>query len=152
AGWATALSALPLGAVYDNWRWVWYTWAAIAAVVAGHLLARSLRMPAWLVPAVGVLGLLEYLVVVFAGGRAFLGLLPSAGAFRALRDGISSGFVDVHELSAPVPSNPGLVLLTAGAVGLVAIVVDLVAVALRRPAAAGLALLALYAVPTAVAT
>jgi transglutaminase-like putative cysteine protease len=151
AGWATALGAVPLGAVYDTWRWVWFTWAAIAAVVIAHLLARSLRLPAGLVPLVGAIGLLEYLVIVFAGDRAFLGLLPTGAAMRALRDGVQSGFVDVRELSAPVPATAGLELLTAGSVGLVAIAVDLVAVVLRRPAAAGLALLALYAVPTAVA-
>ena len=50
-----------------------------------------------------------------------------------------------------MPTRSGLVLLTAGGLGAVAIVVDVVAVGLRRPAASGLALLALYAVPTAVA-
>ena len=59
AGWATALGAVPLGAVYDTWHWVWFTWAAIGAVVAAHLLARSLRLPAWLVPLAGAAGLLE---------------------------------------------------------------------------------------------
>jgi len=152
AGWATALGAVPLGAVYDTWHWVWFTWAAIGAVVAAHLLARSLRLPAWLVPLAGAAGLLEYLVVVFASNRAFVGLLPSPGALAALWDGIRSGFGDVHDLAAPVPATRGLVLLTAGSVGLVTIAVDVVAVALRRPAAAGLALLALYAVPTAVAS
>ena len=152
AGWATALAAMPVGAVYLSWRWLWFTWAAVGAVVAAQLLARGVRLPAWLVPLTGLVGLLEYLVIVFAGNRAFLGLFPSPGAMRALQEGIQSGFTDVHELAAPVPAESGLVLITAGSVGLVAIVVDLVAVALRRPAAAGLALLALYAVPTAVAT
>jgi transglutaminase-like putative cysteine protease len=151
AGWATALGAVPLGAVYESWGWLWYTWAAIGAVVAAHLLARSLRLPAWLVPVVGLLGLLEYLVIVFAGDRAFLGLLPGPGALRALHEGLQAGFLDVRELAAPVPVSAGLALLTAAPVGLVAIVVDIVAVVLRRPAAAGLALLALYAVPSAVA-
>ena len=49
-----------------------------------------------------------------------------------------------------MPTTTGLVLLTAGALGLTTIVVDVVAVSLRRPAASGLALLALYAVPVAV--
>jgi len=151
AGWATALGAVPLGAVYESWSWLWYTWAALAAVVAAHLLARSLRLPAWLVPAAGLAGLLVYLVVVFAGDRALLGLLPGPEAVQALREGVQSGFADVRELSAPVPVTSGLALLTAGSVGLVAVLVDVMAVVLRRPAAAGLALLALYAVPTAVA-
>src|SRR5215475_8035451 len=98
AGWATALGAVPLAAVYESWGWLWYTWAAVAAVVTAHLLARSLRLPFWLVPAAGLAGLLEYLVVVFAGDRAVLGLLPTPEALQALRDGVQSGFVDVREL------------------------------------------------------
>jgi hypothetical protein len=42
------------------------------------------------------------------------------------------------------------VLLVALGIGVVALLVDLVAVTLRRPAAAGLALLAVYCVPAAV--
>ena len=151
AGWAAALGAVPIGAVFDTWSWVWFTWAAVAAVVAAHLLARSVRLPALLVPVVGALGLLLYLTVVFAGEEAFAGLLPTWPSLRALVDGFSGGFADVHDLAAPVPATAGLVLITAASVGGLAIVLDVVAVTLRRPAAAGLAMLALYAVPAAVA-
>ena len=102
AGWATALGSVPLGAVYDTWRWVWFTWAAIGAVVAAHLLARSLRLPAWLVPLAGAVGLLEYLVIEFAGERAFAGLLPGPDALAALGDGIRSGFAR-HWRVPPLP-------------------------------------------------
>ena len=50
-----------------------------------------------------------------------------------------------------MPTTTGLLLLTAASIGALAIAVDVIAVGLRRPAASGLALLALYAVPTAVA-
>jgi transglutaminase-like putative cysteine protease len=151
AGAAVALGAVPLGAVFEEWSWIWYAWAAVAAVVGAQLLARSLRLPAVLVPVAGALGLLVYLTVVFASGAAFLGLLPTPDSLHLLRAGLHRGLTNVNELAAPVPTTAGLVLLTAASLGAVAIVVDLVAVVLRRPAAAGLALLALYAIPTAVA-
>jgi transglutaminase-like putative cysteine protease len=152
AGWAAALGAVPLGAVYDSWSWLWYTWAAVAAVVAAHLAVRSTRLPAALAPVAGVLGLLLYLTVVFAGQDALFGLLPTPGSFDALARSVQDGLLDVHNLAAPVPTDrPGLLLLTAGSIGLLTIVIDVIAVILRRPAAAGLALLGLYAVPTAVA-
>ncbi|MFL6127581.1 MAG: DUF3488 and DUF4129 domain-containing transglutaminase family protein [Mycobacteriales bacterium] len=151
AGAAVALGAAPLGAVFEEWRWIWYAWAAVAAVVGAQLLARSLRLPAVLVPVSGALGLLVYLTVVFASQAAFLGLLPTPDSVQLLRSGLNRGLSNVNELAAPVPTTAGLVLLTAASIGAVAIVVDLVAVGLRRPAASGLALLALYAVPTAVA-
>lgn len=151
AGGAVALGAAPLGAVFEEWRWIWYAWAAVAAVVGAHLLARSVRLPAVLVPVAGALGLLVYLTAVFAADGALLGLVPTPDSMLLLREGLDAGLDNVTNLAAPVPATRGLVLLTASCLGVVAIVVDLVAVALRRPAASGLALLALYAVPTAVA-
>ena len=150
AGAAVALGAAPLGAVFEEWSWIWYAWAAVAAVVGAHLLARSLRLPAVLVPVAGALGLLLYLTFIFASEGALLGLVPTPDSLQLLRTGLERGLANVNELAAPVPAT-GLKLLTAASLGAVAIVVDLVAVGLRRPAAAGLALLALYAVPTAVA-
>lgn len=150
AGGAVALGAAPLGAVFDEWRWVWYAWAAIAAVVGAHLLARSLRLPTVLVPLAGALGLLLYLTAVFSSDGALLGLLPTPDSLTALRTGLRDGLDNVNEYAAPVPVTDGLLLLTAAALGGIAIGVDIVAVSLRRPAASGLALLALYAVPTAV--
>lgn len=152
AGWAAALGAVPLGAVYESWNWLWYTWAAVAAVVAAHLAVRSTRLPAALAPIAGLLGLLLYLTVVFAGQDALLGLIPTPASLDALAENVRSGLIDVHDLAAPVPADrPGLLLLTAGSIGLLTILIDAIAVVLRRPAAAGLALLGLYAVPTAVA-
>jgi transglutaminase-like putative cysteine protease len=151
AGAAVALGAAPLGAVFEEWRWIWYAWAAIAAVVGAQLLARSLRLPAVLVPVAGALGLLVYLTLVFASEAALLGLVPTPDSLQLLRAGLDRGMANVNALAAPVPVTIGLLVLTSASIGAVAIVVDLIAVGLRRPAASGLALLALYAVPTAVA-
>ncbi len=151
AGAAVALGAAPLGAVFETWSWIWYAWAAVAAVVGAHLLARSLRLPAVLVPVAGAAGLLVYLTVVFAAEGALLGLIPTPESLDLLGTGLDRGMTNVNQLAAPVPATTGLKLLTAAAIGGLAIVVDVIAVGLRRPAASGLALLALYAVPTAVA-
>jgi transglutaminase-like putative cysteine protease len=150
AGAAVALGAAPLGAVFDEWRWLWYAWAAVATVTGAHLLARYLRLPAALVPVVGAAGLLLYLTAVFCTDGALLGIIPTPDSLQLLRSGIDEGFENINDFATPVPTTTGLVLLTAGALGLTTLVVDVVAVTLRRPAASGLALLALYAVPVAV--
>ena len=150
AGAAVALGAAPLGAVFDEWRWLWYTWAAVATVTGAHLLARYLRLPALLVPVFGAAGLLLYLTAVFCTDGALFGIIPTPDSLQLLRAGIDEGFQNINDFATPVPTTTGLVLLTAGALGLTTIVVDFVAVSLRRPAASGLALLALYAVPVAV--
>jgi transglutaminase-like putative cysteine protease len=150
AGAAVALGAAPLGAVFDEWRWLWYAWAAVATVTGAHLLARYLRLPAALVPVFGAAGLLLYLTAVFCTEGALFGIIPTPESLQLLRSGIDEGFQNINDFATPVPTTTGLVLLTAGALGLTTIVVDVVAVSLRRPAASGLALLALYAVPVAV--
>ena len=150
AGAAVALGAAPLGAVFDEWRWLWYAWAAVATVTGAHLLARYLRLPAALVPVFGAAGLLLYLTAVFCTDGALFGIIPTPDSLQLLRSGIDEGFQNINDFATPVPTTTGLVLLTAGALGLTTIVVDVVAVSLRRPAASGLALLALYAVPVAV--
>jgi transglutaminase-like putative cysteine protease len=150
AGAAVALGAAPLGAVFDEWRWLWYAWAAVATVVGAHLLARYLRLPALLVPVMGLAGLLLYLTAVFGTDGALFGLIPTPDSLQLLRAGLDEGFQNINDFATPVPTTTGLVLLTAGALGLTAVAVDIVAVTLRRPAASGLALLALYAVPVAV--
>lgn len=151
AGAAVALGSVPIGAVFEVWKWIWYVWAAIATIVAVSLLARSLRIPAALVPLAGALGLLVYLTVVFSSRDALLGLIPTPESVTTLWRDIGTGLEDVNALAAPVPATPGLILLCSVSIGAVALVVDVIAVSMRRPAAAGLALLALYAVPTAVA-
>ena len=150
AGGAVALGAAPLGAVFDEWSWLWYAWAAVATVTGAHLLARYLRMPAPLVPVFGAAGLLLYLTAVFCTDGALFGIIPTPDSLRLLHAGIDEGFQNINDFATPVPTTTGLVLLTAGALGLTTIVVDVLAVSLRRPAVSGLALLALYAVPVAV--
>src|SRR6185312_8002107 len=77
------------------------------------------------------------------------GFLPGAAARSVLGDLTSHGWHDISVQRAPVPSGQSLVLLTVCGVGLVAVAVDLIAMVARRPALAGLPLLALFAVSAA---
>ena len=56
----------------------------------------------------------------------------------------------MQTLGIPVDDTPGLLFLTTAGVGLCAVLVDFVAVRMRRPALAGLPMLAIYAVPVAI--
>ncbi|RJK96828.1 transglutaminaseTgpA domain-containing protein [Vallicoccus soli] len=147
---ATLLAATCLHALYGSGAWVVPTVLAVAAVAAGAGAARHLLLPRTLVPVAGLLGLLLLLVGWFAGQQALLWVLPTPAALGALRDLLEQGGVLLGEYAAPVPPEPGLLLLAAGGVGLLAVVVDTLAVTLRRPALAGLALGALWVVPPAV--
>jgi transglutaminase-like putative cysteine protease len=152
AGFAAVLGTVPLGVMFANVTWLFPAATAVAMVTAFHVLARVLRLPAPLVPLAGTLGLLVFLCWAFARPAGFAGLLPTRHSFTLLGETLHHGLADVSTYAIPAPTTPGLVLLVTLAAGAAAVAMDAIAVGARRPATAGLVMLALYAVPTAVAT
>ena len=153
---ATLAAATTLSAVLDSVAW-WLLPAAGSVVVAaaGGTLARLVRrrvpVPAVLTVVPGLLGGLLYLTALSAPSTSRWGLLPTRATPGALRDVVADGLHDVKVLAPQVGERPGLVLLVAGGVLVVAVLVDLLAATAGRPAPAGLPLLTLVAVPAAVA-
>jgi transglutaminase-like putative cysteine protease len=145
---SVVLTSSALTRVYDDAGWLPAVVGAVLAVAAGGLLARRLRMPALLQPTVAVVLVGAYVSLVYARDTLGLLLLPTTETARRVGDLIGEGLLAVDEQAAPVTTTPGLVLLSVLGVAAIAALVDLVAVALRRPALAGLPLLALLAVPS----
>ncbi|MDR2984150.1 MAG: DUF3488 and transglutaminase-like domain-containing protein, partial [Nocardiopsaceae bacterium] len=116
---------------------------ACAASASG---LRPLRAVAGLVTYLSAL--LIYLNLLHAAAQSFLYVIPSPQSVHHLAklasDGSSAGRV-----APPVPGHEGVILLAAGSIGLVAVVVDFVAVRLHRPAIAGLPLLVWFMAPIA---
>ncbi len=148
---AVAMTTSALFSVYDSARWLPAVLGVIAVVAAASALARWSRLPLALGPFLVAAAATLYVTVVFASADAVGGLLPGPGALRLLASSAREGFTDIHDLAPPVPSHRGLVLITVVGVALVALVADLLAATLRRPPLAGLPLLALFAVPAAIA-
>lgn len=151
AGVATLLASSALGALYEDIAWLPAVAIAIALVVVGCEGARSLRLPSFVGPLAAAALVLMFLTAGWAHGVALLGFLPGPTALARLGDVARDGFKDVSALAAPVPTRRGLVLLATVGLAAVALVVDLIAVSMRRPALAGLPLLALLAVASSVA-
>jgi transglutaminase-like putative cysteine protease len=89
--------------------------------------------------------LLIYLNVVFARHLSTAGIVPTKASLSYLSTLASQGMAE-RGFEPPVPGIPGVILLAAGGIGLMAVATDLLAVRLRSPAIAGLPLLALYCV------
>jgi transglutaminase-like putative cysteine protease len=89
--------------------------------------------------------LLIYLNAVFASRLSIAGVVPTRGSLSYLSTLVSQGMAE-RFFEPPVPSTPGIVLVAAAGIGLMAATTDLIAVRLRSPAIAGLPLLALYCV------
>ncbi|MDT7538955.1 MAG: hypothetical protein QOI82_2540 [Actinomycetota bacterium] len=147
---AVALGAAAVVPLYSDLHWVLKAAGGIAAVTAAGLLARRANLPGILQPVATTAALLFYVCLVFARTTLAFGLLPTGDTLSALNNVLQAGLTDIDRLAPPVPSNTGLTLIAVLGVGGVAIVVDLIAVVFGRAAIAGLPLLVLYAVPSAV--
>jgi transglutaminase-like putative cysteine protease len=104
---------------------------------------RLLQALSWVI--VYLAGLLIYLNATFAARLSTGDIIPSRASVSYLSSLVSQGLAErIYE--PPVPSGPGVVLLAAAGIGLMAVLTDLLAVRLRSPAIAGLPLLTLYCV------
>ncbi len=150
AGAVTLLATAPLATVFDKWTWLIDVIFAVAAVVGAAMLARQLRTPVW-GQALAMLAALTVVVTwFFGGGTALFGTVPTAATLRHWAELANSAGQDVRDLAVPVPDRQGLLFFATAGVGVVAVVVDLCVVGLRRPALAGMAMLPLYSIPVMV--
>ena len=131
-------------------HWAPRVLGGVLAVAATGLVSRRAGAPVALQPLLTVLALAAYLLEAFAGVSLRYGLLPTGRSLDTLSALVSQGRLDVAQYGPPVPAGNGLVLFATAGVGAIAVAVDLVAVVLRRAAIAGLLLLLLFAVPSAV--
>ncbi|MFA1548045.1 DUF3488 and DUF4129 domain-containing transglutaminase family protein [Actinomadura chokoriensis] len=150
AGVATLGGSLGLYPLFEKSGWFWAGFGAVLAVAGGGLLARRLRLPALLNLVFGLAALLLYLNLAYAADKAWLVFIPSPESVHHLGELAGEGWRAANRYAAPVPLLPGIAMLTAAGIGLVAVLVDMLAVRLHRTAPAGLPLLAMYSVPAAV--
>ncbi len=148
---AAAASATALAVLFPVLHGDWFvrTLGAVAVVAASGLLCRAVHVPRALQPIVGLAALALYLLLAFVP-ETLSGGLPTGRTVDALQALVRSGQEDIRRYAPPVVPHKGLVLMTAAGVGLVALLVDLLAVTYDRVLLAGLPLLALFAVPSAV--
>lgn len=150
AAFATLTAATVLLPLFASPSYLISVFITVVAIAIAGAVARQVGLPAALHPVVGLLVLITVLTWMFALPAAFLGFLPGPAAIEELRTLIQLGISESQVLVAPVPSQPALVLLAAGGVGVIALIVDTVGVTLRLPAFAGVPLLLLFSLPAAI--
>ncbi|GAA2183049.1 transglutaminase family protein [Micromonospora lupini] len=147
---ATLLAAAPLSAIFQTWTWLIQCVIAVAVVAGVAALTRLVRAPLW----GQVLGMLAALLLaltwLFPSGSELLTFLPTPATIGHFADLLTGSAQDMRSYGVEVPDTDPLLFITALGVGGVAVLVDVLAVGLRRPALAGLPMLAIYSVPVAV--
>jgi transglutaminase-like putative cysteine protease len=144
---ATVLASIALYPLLDTGGWFWTGIGAVIVVAAVGAATRRRAIPAFLCFLAAVGGLFLYLNVAFAGRQSWAGLVPTGASLQHLRLLIKQAMAETSKYAPPVPTRPGIVLLTVAGIGFVAVLTDLLAVRLHRPAIAGLPLLVLFCVP-----
>ncbi|WP_433325030.1 transglutaminase TgpA family protein [Spirillospora sp. CA-294931] len=147
---ATLAGSIGLYPLFSSASWFWHAVGAVVSVAVGGLVVRRFRVPSVISALGGLAALHLYLTVAFTSEEAVLGVIPTRTSLARLAELVGEGWDAANQYAAPVPLVPGISLMVAAGVGVVAVVVDLLAVRLRRAAPAGLPLLAMYSVPAAV--
>ncbi|MFJ6196350.1 DUF3488 and DUF4129 domain-containing transglutaminase family protein [Micromonospora sp. NPDC092111] len=147
---ATLLAAAPLSSIFERWTWLIQAAIAVAVVAGVAALTRLVRAPLW-GQVLGMLaGLLLALTWLFPSGGELIAFLPTPATLAHFGGLLQGSLQDMRSYGVKVPDTNPLLFVTVLGVGAVAVVVDLLAVGLRRPALAGLPMLAIYSVPVAV--
>ncbi|MEU7869700.1 DUF3488 and transglutaminase-like domain-containing protein [Dactylosporangium sp. NPDC049140] len=144
------LASLPLVNVFDHYTWAIRAFLVVAVMCGVGLVVRSLRAPAWAPTAAMALAALLSLTWLYRSHEEFLGILPSPGTISHFGQLLHTASQEMSEYATPVADREGFLFLATLGVAAVALLVDLFAVVLRRPALAGLPMLAIYSVPVTV--
>jgi hypothetical protein len=146
AGIATLCSATSLAGVVTGGAWLGYVFVAVVLVACTGLALRSLRAPA-IVVGLSQMSVLLFLIVGSFTTTGILKIIPGPAAFSELRDVMVAAAEQIRTGLPPVEATPPILALVTIAIGLIAVLVDTLAVAAAAPAATGLVLLCVYAVP-----
>ena len=146
---ATVLGSLSLLPVFSSMGWLPRVVLMVVAIAATSAALQRIRVVTAVIPLAMIAVWAGLVTALYAHSVAPLGFIPGPAALRLLHATMSSGFTDTVQLAAPVEVTRGLSLLTTAGIGLVAVVVETLASGLRRPAVAGLPLLAIFTVSAA---
>ena len=142
------ITAASIGSLIDD-SWWWFVAMGAAVIVTGAMAAIRilLRGRGWPLLA-GVVTLVGTLCLFFATSTSILGIIPTPDTIKRLSELALEGERSIAVQETPAIVTPGILMLLTGGVALVAILLDLFAVTLRRPALAGLVLLGVVLIPT----
>lgn len=140
---ATLAAAWPVATLLAEPTWVGPTVLLLAVIALSGVGARSLALRGWQVLVVQLVCVILATGAIYGRGHLRYGLptfetLGFAG--KLVREAIATA----QAYAAPAPSTPGLVFVVGGALALIALAVDYLAVTLRSPSLAGLPLLAAF--------
>lgn len=143
---ATLLAALPLATIFQQWTWFVDVFIVVFMMTGAAVGLRSVRTPVWAPTITMIIAYLVGLTWLFSDGRAALGVLPTPATLSRFNALLTDAGGAIREKGVPVSDSDGLLFLATLGIGAVLLMVDLTAVIARRPALAGVPIVAIYMV------
>ncbi|WP_049822476.1 transglutaminase family protein [Arthrobacter sp. H41] len=147
---AVLASATSLNGVLEPWTWFLPVACTIVPVLLAMAAMRALGLSGSVAALAGLAAWTGALTAQFLPAQSIFGVIPGAGAPAQLGALLDAAEETVVSQVAPVLPGDGILLVACAAIGLVAILVDVLATTLRMPATSGFALLTLLVVPAVV--
>ncbi|MEB0285460.1 DUF3488 and transglutaminase-like domain-containing protein [Cryobacterium sp. 10S3] len=138
----TALGPLLQG---TGWWWMMAVEAGAVFVVSAGI--RSLGPRPWGVPLAGAGVIVGSVTLLFGGGTGLLWLVPTGDTIDRFRTLVESGIASVQSQGTPADPVTGILFLLCIGAGVIAVLMDALAITLRAPALAGLPVLVPVGVP-----
>ncbi|MBN9619451.1 MAG: transglutaminase domain-containing protein [Actinobacteria bacterium] len=147
---AAGLGAFPLKALLRDNTWLFEGWLTMVVVIAPAALLRLRRAPSALDVWPGIVLLVPWLTVLFVPHHAWGGVIPTGRTWSDVSQLMDSLHQTTRDDVAPINSTVAVRLVICALLGLLAALLDLIAVVARRGALAGVPLLVVYTVAGAV--
>lgn len=147
---ASALGVLPLCELFTDLGWLVDVWLTMAIVIAPAVLMRTRRWPGALQVWPGIALMVLWLTARFVHENALLGFIPLQATWHDVGTLMSQLHETARDGVAPVHTTVAIKLTLCAILGLLAALIDLLAVVGRHAALAGVPLLVVYTVAGAV--
>jgi len=140
---ATLTAAWPVSTLLVEPTWVSRTLLLLVVVVLSGVSARALVLRGWQVLTVQLVCVVLATSAIYGQGHLWHGL-PTFETLGVADKLIREAIKTAQTYAAPAPTTPGLIFVASGALALVAVAVDYLAVTRRSPSLAGLPLLSAF--------
>lgn len=149
---ATVMTLLALSPLLADRSWLQPVVLVVVAVGLAGTAVAAADLARWLAPLLGAAtGFVIATALLVPAQAAVGGFVPTPESVRAMAVLLRSGLATTQQVVPPAPTDAGVVAMLTLAAGVVAVVTLTIAGPLRRPGAAGLPLLLVVCVATALA-
>jgi transglutaminase-like putative cysteine protease len=145
---ALGASMVSLATMFDEANWLYKTIGVVVGVVGVIGLVRQFLPVRGLGSLAGAIALTFALTILFASNVALGGVIPTLAVFARFNDLEDAAVTGFRQSRVPIEPTEAIIFgLVAGA-GILAIILDAIAVEWRKPALTGIPLVALVALPS----